>query len=166
MMQKEPSEVLSEFLNFLDECEIRYQTAHEAVGLEDRRLQDLLHEMEFAEGENAKRRAGTKIQQSRRARRRMSDDLISRKALLEVIDISFIIPILKMNLRPEHEAVLKIREIIMNMPTAFDKEKVIEQIKVLSTGIILNTNICDDYAEGYVRAAKDIIEIVKKGGIE
>ena len=50
MMQKEPSEVLSEFLNFLDECEIRYQTAHEAVGLEDRRLQDLLHEMEFAEG--------------------------------------------------------------------------------------------------------------------
>ncbi len=97
---------------------------------------------------------------------RMSNDLISRKALLEVIDISFIIPILKMNLRPEHEAVLKIREIIMNMPTAFDKDKMIEQIKVLSTGIILNTNICDDYAEGYVRAAKDIIEIVEKGGIE
>lgn len=96
----------------------------------------------------------------------MSNDLISRKALLEVIDISFIIPILKMNLRPEHEAVLKIREIIMNMPTAFDKDKMIEQIKVLSTGIILNTNICDDYAEGYVRAAKDIIEIVEKGGIE
>lgn len=52
------------------------------------------------------------------------------------------------------------------MPTAFDKEKVIEQIKVLSAGIILNTNICDDYAEGYVRAAKDIIKIVEKGGIE
>ena len=51
-------------------------------------------------------------------------------------------------------------------PTAFDKEKVIEQIKILSTGIILNTNICDDYAEGYVRAAKDIIEIVEKGEIE
>ena len=94
------------------------------------------------------------------------DDLISRKALLEVIDISFIIPILKMNLRPEHEAVLKIREIIMNIPTAFDKEKVIEQIKVLSAGIILNTNISDDYAEGYVRSAKDIIEIIEKGGIE
>lgn len=51
-------------------------------------------------------------------------------------------------------------------PTAFDKEKVNEQIKVLSTGIMLNTNICDDYAEGYVRAAKDIIEIIEKGGIE
>ena len=63
---------------------------------------------------------------------RMSDDLISRKALLEVIDISFIIPILKMNLRPEHEAVLKIREIIMKMPTAFDKEKVIEELDKLT----------------------------------
>ena len=96
----------------------------------------------------------------------MSNDLISRKALLEEIDLNFIIPILKINMREEHKAVLKIREIIMNMPTAFNKEKVIEQIKVLSTGIILNTNICDDYAEGYVRAEKDIIEIVEKGGIE
>lgn len=58
------------------------------------------------------------------------------------------------------------QEFIGSQPTAFDKEKVIEQIKVLSTGIILNTNICDDYAEGYVRAAKDIIEIIEKGGIE
>ena len=58
------------------------------------------------------------------------------------------------------------QELIDRQPTAFDKEKVIEQIKVLSTGIILNANICDDYAEGYVRAAKDIIEIVEKGGIE
>ena len=57
------------------------------------------------------------------------------------------------------------QELIDRQPTAFDKEKVIEQIKILSTGIILNTNICDDYAEGYVRAAKDIIEIVEKGGI-
>lgn len=35
-----------------------------------------------------------------------------------------------------------------------------------SYGIILNTNISDDHAEGYVRAAKDIIEIIEKGGIE
>ena len=83
----------------------------------------------------------------------MSDDLISRKALLEVIDISFIIPILKMNLRPEHEAVLKIREIIMNMPTAFDKEKVIEEL--------------EDYLfEKYcVEGDEKIAETVEKGGI-
>ena len=84
----------------------------------------------------------------------MSDDLISRKALLEVIDISFIIPILKMNLRPEHEAVLKIREIIMNIPTVFDKEKVIEEL--------------EDYLfEKYcVEGDEKIAEIVEKGGIE
>ena len=66
----------------------------------------------------------------------------------------------------QKEIMNSVIRIIEEQPTAFDKEKVIEQIKVLSTGIILNTNICDDYAEGYVRAEKDIIEIVEKGGIE
>ena len=104
----------------------------------------------------------------------MSDDLISRKALLEVIDISFIIPILKMNLRPEHEAVLKIREIIMNMPTAFDKEKVIEDLndwmkdaekwaaKYDEVGDTDNMDLQDMAARCY----KNAIEIVEKGGIE
>ena len=102
------------------------------------------------------------------------DDLISRKALLEVIDISFIIPILKMNLRPEHEAVLKIREIIMNMPTAFDKEKVIEDLndwmkdaekwaaKYDEVGDTDNMDLQDMAARCY----KNAIEIVEKGGIE
>ncbi|GFO86482.1 hypothetical protein [Anaerostipes butyraticus] len=91
----------------------------------------------------------------------MSDDLISRKALLEVIDISFIIPILKMNLRPEHEAVLKIREIIMNMPTAFDKEKVIEELK----GQIELVSYNPMTAGRYIKKNR-AIEIVEKGGIE
>lgn len=57
------------------------------------------------------------------------DDLISRKALLEAIDSSFIIPILKINMREEYKAVLRIREIIANMQTAFDKEKVINELR-------------------------------------
>ena len=97
----------------------------------------------------------------------MSDDLISRKALLEVIDISFIIPILKMNLRPEHEAVLKIREIIMNMPTAFDKEKVINEIR---SGVMAANDeyieTCDEYYHGMQEAHKNDWKIVEKGGIE
>ena len=103
----------------------------------------------------------------------MSDDLISRKELLEVIDISFIIPILKMNLRPEHEAVLKIREIIMNMPTAFDKEKVIEELKSWEkashdAGIQSTYAELDNKASGYYqesRAYHRAIEIVEKGGL-
>ena len=93
----------------------------------------------------------------------MSDDLINRKALLEVIDISFIIPILKINLRPEHKAVLEIREIIMNMPTAFDKEKVIKELEYdkemsakYSTGL---------REQGHIEAFDEAISIVKKGGI-
>lgn len=92
----------------------------------------------------------------------MSDDLISRKALLEVIDISFIIPILKMNLRPEHEAVLEIREIIMNMPTAFDKEKVKEELTA-GKFITIGGNTVGESVNIRIDRA---VEIVEKGGIE
>ena len=95
----------------------------------------------------------------------MSDDLISRRALLEAIDISFIIPILEINMREKHNAVLKIREIIANMPTAFDKEKVINEIQISAAGKVVNMNVSSSYAEGYVNASKDIIEIVKRGGL-
>lgn len=84
----------------------------------------------------------------------MSDDLISRKALLEEIDLNFIIPILKINMREEYKAVLKIREIIMNMPTAFYKEKVIEEILNVSHGYY------------NMETENEIVEIVEKGGIE
>ena len=100
----------------------------------------------------------------------MSDDLISRKELLEVIDISFIIPILKMNLRPEHEAVLKIREIIMNMPIAFDKEKVIEEIRnqlELSDTCAYESGYPTEasYYNGRTLGHEIDIEIVEKGGL-
>lgn len=91
----------------------------------------------------------------------MNDDLISRKAFMEYLGLED-----TEENREENVGEIVTLEDFDRQPTAFDKEKVIEQIKVLSAGIILNTNICDDYAEGYVRAAKDIIEIVKKGGIE
>lgn len=89
-------------------------------------------------------------------------DLISRESLLEVIDISFIIPILKMNLRPEHEAVLKIREIIMNMPTAFDKEKVIEEL-IADKFIYAGEDTTGERKSIEINKA---IRIVEKGGIE
>ena len=99
----------------------------------------------------------------------MNDDLISRKELLKRFIVSESgrrIPEYDIDNFPIQISIKDVKDIIRKLPAAFDKKKVIEQIKVLSTGIILNTNICDDYAEGYVRAAKDIIEIVEKGGIE
>ena len=94
----------------------------------------------------------------------MSNDLISRKALLGTERL-LMTDIVQNN--PTAKYILE--EVLFDVEhagAAFDKVKVIEQIKVLSAGIILNTNISDDYAEGYVRSAKDIIEIIKKGGIE
>lgn len=99
----------------------------------------------------------------------MSNDLISRKALLTEIANSFLIPILKMNLRPEHKAVIKIEEIIKNMPTAFDKEKVINEIKEYKEDAeewankpIENADEFYTYADAY----KNCLEIVENGGVE
>ena len=94
----------------------------------------------------------------------MSNDLISRKVLLGTERL-LMTDIVENN--PTAKYILEqVLFDIENAPTAFGKEKVIDQLKVLSSGIILNTNISDDYAEGYVNAAKDIIEIIEKGGIE
>ena len=85
----------------------------------------------------------------------MSDDLISRKDLIGTERL-LMTDIVENN--PTAKYILEqVLHDIEHAPRAFDKKKVVEQIKVSSAGIILNTNICDDYAEGYVRAAKDII---------
>lgn len=80
---REVSEVLKDFLDYIDQCRSEYQVAHEAVGMEDRRLQDLLHELEFSKDENEKRRAGTKLQHSRRERRRQKDEVQRLKLVIE-----------------------------------------------------------------------------------
>lgn len=79
----------------------------------------------------------------------MSDDLISKRALLEAIDNSFIIPILEINMREKHKAVLKIRKIIMDMPTAFKREEsrmgdLISREDLLGTQRLLMTDIVEN----------------------
>lgn len=83
MKEKEVSEELQEFLSFVDACRSQYQAAYDAVGLEDRRLQDLLHALEFAEGEKEKRKASTKLRQSRQERRKAKDELKRLEAIVE-----------------------------------------------------------------------------------
>ena len=57
-------------------------------------------------------------------------------------------------------------DMIKRSSTAFDKEKVINEIHISAAGMVVNMNVSSSYAEGYIGAAKDIIEIVEKGGIE
>lgn len=85
-VEKEPSEVLSEFLAYIDRIRYDYKAAHDAVKKEEKRLQDLLHDIEFAEGENEKRRAGTRLQQSRRRRRRKKDEMMRLELVVQFFD--------------------------------------------------------------------------------
>lgn len=93
----------------------------------------------------------------------MSDDLISRESLIE-------------NLRrfaPEHYSAL-VNDLIIKEPTAFDKKRVIEELKSWEkashdAGIQSTYAELDNKASGYYqesRAYHRAIEIVEKGGIE
>lgn len=68
-----PAEHLEAFLNFVDQCASEYNYAYGKVGEEDKRLQDLLHEMEFATNKAERNRVATKLQQSRKRRRENKD---------------------------------------------------------------------------------------------
>ena len=63
----------------------------------------------------------------------MSDDLISRKSLIENLN----------EFAPEHYTAL-VNDLIMKEPTAFDKEKVIEELKRLKTNAFRYYNQYDD----------------------
>ncbi len=83
----------------------------------------------------------------------MSDDLISKKAVIALIDKLGYINVsnrddFNANLRME-----KVRQEVVKLPTAFDKEKVIEELK--EEGCII-----DD------EAGNRAVEIIQKGGIE
>lgn len=71
--KKSPAGHLEEFLNFVDECTREYRVAYDVVNEEDRRLQDLVHEMEFAADKLERNRVATKLQSSRRLRRQNKD---------------------------------------------------------------------------------------------
>lgn len=68
-----PSKHLEDFLNFLDQCAREYQYAFDNMSKEDKRLQDLLHEIEFAADKAERNRTATSLQRSRKERRKHKD---------------------------------------------------------------------------------------------
>lgn len=74
-MDKKPSEVIADFLNFLEASKCEYESAYAGVGEEDRKVQTFLHDIEFAPNKNERNRVCTKLQQSRRHRRKEKDRL-------------------------------------------------------------------------------------------
>lgn len=68
--EKTPSEHLQEFLNFIDQCHAEYYYAYDAVSTADKKVQDFLHEIEFAADKAERNKIATKLQRSRRERRK------------------------------------------------------------------------------------------------
>lgn len=84
--QKEISESLQEFVAYIEQCRNDYAQAHDAVGREDKRLQDLLHELEFAEDRDARNKVATKSQRSRKGRRKHKDDVMRLQLVVDFFD--------------------------------------------------------------------------------
>lgn len=87
----------------------------------------------------------------------MKDDLISRKSVLRKLssgEFDGCSVIYDSDGFPTHISLVGIKNIIKTMTAAFDKEKVIEEI----------SNVPHGYYN--VETKNEIIEIVKKGGIE
>lgn len=82
---KTPAENLEHFLNFIDQCYADYRFSFDAVGEEDRRLQDLLHEMEFAPDKAERNRVATKLQSSRKRRRKHKDDVKLNEKIVDFL---------------------------------------------------------------------------------
>ena len=87
---------------------------------------------------------------------RMSDDLISRKAVLDILFEARI----RDTLLASPTFIETLRRRIKELPTAFDKGSVIEDLEALEETESLNMN--DDVAMAYAYA----LAIVEKGGIK
>ena len=97
----------------------------------------------------------------------MSDDLISRKAFMEYLGLED-----TEENREENVGEIVTLEDFNRQATAFDKEKVIEELKEMATHSASCKNQCEFGSTEYFNymgaeaAYKTTIEIVEKGGIE
>lgn len=81
--------------------------------------------------------------------KRMSDDLISRKSLIENLN----------KFAPEHYSAL-VNDLIAKEPTTFDKEKVLDELKGEIELVVHKPMI----AGRYIKKSR-AIEIIEKGGV-
>lgn len=73
MKTKKTSDVLKEFLDFVNNCETRYNLEQETIEKENKRMQDLLHAIEFEPHCEERSKTATKMKKSRIVRRESKD---------------------------------------------------------------------------------------------
>ena len=72
-MEKKVSEQIKSFLDFIDECRELNSMAYDGVGEEDKRHQDLMHEIEFEDDPDKIAESGMRVHQNRVQRRVYKD---------------------------------------------------------------------------------------------
>jgi hypothetical protein len=78
-----PAEQLAGFLNFVDQCTTEHRLACDTVSEEDKRLQDLLHGIEFSENRSEADKELTKLRRSRKVRRENKDAVKRYQLIVE-----------------------------------------------------------------------------------
>lgn len=99
----------------------------------------------------------------------MSGDLISRNGLVIRLKNGSVIPFSKMILNEKHKQILEFEDMIKTQATAYDVDKVVQQITELQLNVKDKSLEVEDeeYAvmlRGQLRGISDCLEIVKKGG--
>ena len=83
---KSPAQQLEMFLNYVDLCVREYNYARDQVKAEENSLQDYLHELEFAPDKAARNRVATKLQQSRKLRRKNKDIVLRNERMVKFFE--------------------------------------------------------------------------------
>lgn len=83
MESLKPSELLEQFLSYMDTVRAEYEENFAIVGEEDKRLQDLLHALEFAPNKQERNKIATQFQQSRKRRRKAKDKVLELEKIYE-----------------------------------------------------------------------------------
>ena len=103
----------------------------------------------------------------------MSDDLISRKEAVELVIAEYDRFQANGGSHSGRHELDKVIKMLQNMPTAFDKEKVINELMEELNLSDAEKERCArenplqfDSAKGYANGIANAIEIVEKGGIE
>ena len=83
MEKLKPSEILENFLSYMERAKAEYEENFAIVGEEDKRLQDLLHALEFVPNKQERNKIATQFQQSRKKRRKAKDKVLELEKIYE-----------------------------------------------------------------------------------
>lgn len=81
------SEIITEFLNLIDRSLDEYLISSQAVEYENKRQQDLLHDIEFTTNNRERNKLCTKLHKHRRARRAHKDIEEETKLIVDFFSI-------------------------------------------------------------------------------